>query len=100
MGQHADCAVVTGNVSSCSIEVTGWPLRGGHCPLLPALMVFLRSGRVCRQAAQENVTGTRSAEQSAGLTCGLAMGRREFCLCSTKGYIKGHGNIWKVAENL
>lgn len=90
MGQHPSCAVVTGNVSSCDRECVPsqhggdrlaferWP--GGHCPLLPALMLFLRAGRVCRQAAQENVTSTRAAEQSAGSTCGLAMGRRKLSL--------------------
>lgn len=83
------------------LAIERWPGGSGHCPLLPALMLFLRSGRVCRQAAQENVTGTRGTEQSAGFTVsGLATSRRKFCLCSTKGFIKGHGNIWVVAENL
>lgn len=60
-------------------------------------MLFLMSGRVCKQAAQENVCSTRGAEQSAGFTCGLAWTGEnsvfaEFEICS-KGFIKGHESI-------
>lgn len=81
------------------LAIERWPGGSGHCPLLSALMLVLGSGRVCRQAAPEDITSTRGAEQSAGFKCELATGRRKFCLCSTKGFIKGHGDIWEVTEN-
>lgn len=78
------------------LAIERWPGGSGHCSLLPALMQVRQS---LQAADLENVTSTRGAEQSADFKCRLAMGRRKFCLCSTKCFIMGHGNIWEVTEN-